>query len=149
MKILRQPMGAMVILAIMIFAVCCMGTGPVTVASIQKDVESFRGEIEKDRNAILSVRHRRVARSGFYYIINSEGKIVFHPRPVLVGADFSRFYFVKEILKKREGCFFYSMGEISQLMIFRSLNSDEILCLSIPADEVHGDDLSCDNLLKK
>ncbi len=148
MKMLRQLQGGLLFMAI-ILAGACSVTGPVTVASIQKDVENFRSDIAKDRNAILSIKTRRVAKSGFYYIINGDGKIVFHPRPLLVGADFSRFLFVKEILKKREGCFFHSMGEVSQLMIFRQLNSDEILCLSIPSEEVHEENLTCENLLKK
>ncbi len=138
-----------IMLGAVIFAGACVGTGTVTVSSIQRDIEAFRSDIARDRNAILSIKTRRVARNGFYYILNGEGKIVFHPRPLLVGADFSRYFFVSEILKKREGCFYYSMGEVSQLMIFRPLNGDEILCLSIPAEEVGGSNLSCENLVQK
>jgi len=127
----------------------CAGAGVVSIESIQKKLDLFSSEIQKDRNTILTIKKRRVSQTGFYYIINSEGKVVFHPRPLLVGADFSRFYFVAEMLKKREGCYSVNRGSSDQLMIFKPISSDEILCLSIPAHEVASQNLACERLTKK
>ncbi len=127
----------------------CAGTGVVSIESIHKKLDLFCSEIQKDRNAILTIKNRRVSRTGFYYIINSEGKVVFHPRPLLIGADFSRFYFIAEMLKKKEGCYSVSKGSSEQLMIFKPVSSDEILCLSIPAHEVGTQNLACESLINK
>lgn len=127
----------------------CAGTGVVSIESIHKKLDLFRSEIKKDRNAILTIKSRRVSRTGFYYIINSKGKVVFHPRPLLVGADFSRFYFVTEMLKKKEGCYSVNRGNSDQLMIFKPISNDEIICLSIPASEVSEPNLVCERFVNK
>ena len=124
----------------------CAGSSVVTLDSLNKKIVTFRAEIQKDRNAMVTIKNRKVARTGFYYIVNSGGKVVFHPRTLLIGADFSRFYFIKAMLKKREGCFSVPRGKNEQLMIFKPLNDDEIICLSIPASEVADQSLSCERV---
>jgi len=77
---------------------------------------------------------------GYYYILNKNGIIVYHPEKGLIGSNFSRFGFVRKILQERKGCIRSEAGAVSRVVIFREKAGDEILCYTIPENEITGAD---------
>lgn len=75
---------------------------------------------------------------GYYYILNKNGIIVYHPEKGLIGSDFSRFGFVRKILKERKGCIRSEAGAVSRIILFREKSGYEILCYTIPENEITG-----------
>jgi len=75
---------------------------------------------------------------GYYYILNKNGIIIYHPEKGLIGSDFSRFGFVSRILREKNGCIRFETGAVSRIIIFREKKGEEILCYTIPGSEISG-----------
>ncbi|PKL39541.1 MAG: hypothetical protein CVV44_04775 [Spirochaetae bacterium HGW-Spirochaetae-1] len=125
-------------LLLTVFAIIpsCAGTSVVDTPTIYKNYDSVIASLKKDRRNYYELRTKRVGVSGYYYIIDREGLVVFHPRAVLIGADLKGYWFISQVLESGSGCFHYKMGTISHLVFFRPINDNETLCLAIPSAEV-------------
>ena len=82
-----------------------------------------------------SLRDRRVGKTGFYYVLDSDGRVVFHPRPALIGTSFSKTWFINQLLTEKSGCLTYTLGNRTHYLFFLPLNDSEILCLSIVSED--------------
>jgi len=131
------------ILFSIIFFPQCSGITVVDENRINKDFNSMLEAVKKDRKNVYSIKDRRVGKTGFYYIINRNGLVVFHPQAVLIGSDFKRYWFIDEILEAGSGCISYSIGNMNQMVFFKPINKSEILCLSIDRNEIVGAPVNC------
>jgi len=114
----------------------CAGSSVVDTPAIYKNYDSVIASLKKDRRNYYELRTKRVGVSGYYYIIDRDGLVVFHPRTVLIGADLKGYWFISQVLESGSGCFHYKLGNINHLVFFRPINVNETLCLSIPSAEV-------------
>ncbi|MFC1669794.1 hypothetical protein ACFL20_05325 [Spirochaetota bacterium] len=125
-----------IILFSFIIIVSCAGRSITDPLVISNDLNAVKKSINNDRNYILKIKNMRQGKSGFYYILDNDGKVIYHPHALLVGRSFKKFWFVKGILKNKSGCYRYVLGNREHLIFFDKLNKREIICLSIPSAEV-------------
>lgn len=114
----------------------CATTGPVAAVKIRSAMASIRQEIAANRNAIDRLKNKRVGKTGFYYVVDFEGRVVFHPQAALIGSSFGGQWFVNQLLSEKAGCLTYQLGNRKHFVFYEPLNDSEILCLSIIADDI-------------
>ena len=123
----------------------CASVKPVSSDTIQRDLGFTAKRISENRVAAYSLRDARVGMTGYYYIVDIEGFVVFHPVAVIIGKKFLEDPYIKMILEKKNGCLreYIKDKEREYLVFFRAIDEREILCLSIPSDEVTGPREEC------
>jgi hypothetical protein len=116
----------------------CATAGKISGEAIRRDMDIVAEKAGNDPSWLQALKGRRIAGSGYYYIIDRNGIVVFHPQGLLVGSNMKNFWFIQQVLRKEKGCFSYIMGKAGQvhLVVFRPMGETGILCLSIPAGEV-------------
>lgn len=110
-----------------------------TFDALELKVSDTATELASDKNHRIP-DSTSASGKGYYYIINSDGIIVYHPEKGLVGSDFSRFGFVRKILKEKNGCIRSEAGGVSRIIIFREKGKEEILCYTVPENGISGSD---------
>ena len=113
----------------------CASPSVIGSEKIFSDLKSARKTIAQDKKNIHELAEKKAGKTGFYYIIDRDGVVVYHPVAVLMGSNFKRYNFLDSVLKSRSGCFQYTFGNIRHLIFFDSLNDNDILCLTIPREE--------------
>lgn len=108
-----------------------------TFDALEQKVSGTAAELSSGKN-LRKLETRNRSNSGYYYILNNNGTIIYHPEKGLTGSDFSRFGFVRKILKEQNGCIRSEAGTVSRIIIFREKGGDEILCYTIPDNEITG-----------
>ncbi|MCL2026271.1 MAG: hypothetical protein FWG92_05645 [Leptospirales bacterium] len=125
--------------AMAVFFAGCASSSVVKGDSIAGQIEKEAAALNKSMEHAYRLKTKRVAASGFYYIISRSGRVVFHPQTVLIGADMSGMSFVAAILQQEgDGCIEYTVDEKVVIIFFRPIKNNNILCLSIPKEEVTG-----------
>ncbi len=114
----------------------CATIKAITSDGIKNDMAAISREIDANRSAMNALRDRRVGKTGFYYVLNSDGRVVFHPRLALIGTSFSKVWFVNQLLEEKSGCFTYVLGNRNHYLFYAPINDFEILCLSIISDDL-------------
>lgn len=123
--------------------VSCKSMPRVAMSKVNLEISKVKSSIARSRDNINLLKDKRVGDSGFYYIINTEGVVVFHPQSVLIGRSFKKFWFIDAILQEKSGCLKYFVGEKEQTIFFRDLNEYEILCFSIMSEELDDSTSEC------
>ena len=134
-----------------IFCVClialtlpsCRSMPRVHLSKVNLEISKVKSAISRSRDNIILLKDKRVGNSGFYYIINNDGVVIFHPQSVLIGRSFKKFWFIDAILKEKSGCLKYYVGEKEQTIYYRDINEYEILCFSIMSEEVDDSTSEC------
>ncbi len=121
--------------SVLIFSVCAT-IKPATVEEIRTEMAAIIRDINTNRNVINSLGNRRVGKTGYYYILDSDGRVVFHPRQALIGSTFNRTWFINQLLTERSGCLTYTLGNRTHYLFFSPINDSEILCLSIVSEDL-------------
>ncbi len=122
--------------AAVIISGACAGKGVNDSISIRKELQGVRTRLASDPGYTEELKTRRVGKTGYFYILTSGGVIKFHPQPFLLGADYSKYWFVKDILDKKQGCINYALAEKEFTVFHELLPGGEILCLTIQSSEV-------------
>jgi hypothetical protein len=125
------------LLSALIYA--CTTTGVRTIEALEGKISKTATALERNGNYRIPEKHSGTGR-GYYYILNRNGIIINHPERGLIGSDFSRFGFVNKILQTKNGCIMSETGAVSRIIVFREKGADEILCYTIPANEISGAD---------
>lgn len=132
------------ILFVMLIFGCA--TTAVTVAPdrIRAEMKSIVSEISLNRSSMKGLGGRRLGVTGFFYIVDADGIVVFHPRPALIGTSFRNHWFIKKIMEEKSGCLTYRLGNRTHVVYYERLNEeDEILCFSIVSDDLSAPPLDC------
>ncbi len=108
-----------------------------TIDTLEAKISETAAELKQNNNFSELEKYNRSGR-GYYYILNKNGIVVYHPGKGLIGSDFSRFGFVRKILLEKNGCIRSEAGSVSRIIIFREKAGDEILCYTIPENEITG-----------
>lgn len=122
---------------IMVFLLGCATTVIPTPAGIRNDMGAVIRDVSVNRGALDGLKKRRIGKSGFYYVIDLDGKVVFHPQLALIGTSFSKIWFIDQLVAEKSGCLTYQLGNRSYHIFFEPLNDSEILCFSIISDELN------------
>jgi hypothetical protein len=138
---MKQFTGIMLIL--LLFAISCGRQVRPEYSAIRQEFDRISRMVEQDRSRVRRLENYRVADTGFFYILDREGTVVFHPEAVLIGRSFGSFPFVRAILEEKEGCLIYRVASRQQVVLFAPLNPREIICLTMELGEVRGDLPAC------
>ena len=92
------------------------------------------------------LKNRRLGKSGFYYIVDFEGTVVFHPQSALIGTSFKDHWFIEKLTGEKTGCMMYRLGNRTHVIYFDQISDSEILCFSILADDLRQPPLDCQML---
>ena len=90
------------------------------------------------------LKNKRLGLSGYFYVIDHEGRIVYHPKEALIGMSFRDNPFVRRLILKRSGCIEQHIEGRRRVIIFRSIDQYRILCLSISSFEINLKDIDCE-----
>lgn len=127
----------------------CAGIKPVRAAAVRKEMAAVIQDVSRDRRSLSALRSKRIGVSGFFYVIDSEGTVVFHPQAVLIGSNLRKYGFAAAVTGGRSGCLRYSLRGKSYLLFFEPLGKDEFLCLSLPEEELAGPAVPCSEYREK
>jgi len=131
---------------IMSHLVGCASTGPVTSSRIRDDIASIKKDFAAGKNIIERLKKKRVGKTGFYYIVDLEGTVVFHPQSALIGSSFKDDWFIDKLTTDRTGCMMYRLGNRTHVIYFDQISESEILCFSILADDLRQPPPDCQQL---
>ena len=124
------------IMIVLLFVVSCTTATLVTSSTIRKEMSAIKQDITINRSSIEILKNKRVGSTGFYYIVDIDGKVVFHPQAALIGTSFKNHWFIDKIINERSGCLTYQLGNRTHVVYFEQLNDIEILCLSIVSNDI-------------
>lgn len=77
----------------------------------------------------------KTGKSGFFYVVSNEGKVLWHPLSYMNGADVSNIPMIKEILPKESGYGYYDQGGMKRVVFYESLGDGSKLFLSLDPEE--------------
>lgn len=124
---LKKIIGKTAVLLIISLMAC--SAQQLTYDSINKSLSQMTERINSNRSTIL--RLDKEGAPGYYYIIDSRGRIIYHPEKSLIGKDFSRYPFVKKILEEKNGSFAMETGGKDTSVFYRELKDGSVLCYTI------------------
>jgi len=127
-----------IITAAVIASSGCASDGIRTLASLETRVSETASKLDANKDPRAALKGLSGKSKGYFYLLNSNGRIEYHPVKGLLGSDFSRYGFVKNIIKIKKGCIRSDAGNISRIVIFRETAGGGILCYTIPENEVTG-----------
>ena len=81
---------------------------------------------------------------GSFYVLDPEGRLLWHPIPVLIGSDFSEYGFVKYIIERKTGCIFYNDPYGYIYVFFVEIEKGNILCLTVKKTDYPGMEFQCE-----
>jgi hypothetical protein len=136
--------GLLAVIFIQVFG--CSSMGPVTSNRIREDIASIKKDIAAGKNITEQLKNKRIGKTGFYYIVDFEGTVVFHPQSALIGSSFKDHWFINKLTTDRNGCMMYRLGNRTHVIFFEQVSDSEILCFSILADDLSTPPLDCQQL---
>lgn len=139
----RYPAIIIHILILLFFTAGCTTATLVNSSTIRKEMAAIIKDINRSRNSIESLKNKRVGSTGFYYIVDVDSRVVFHPQAALIGTSFKNHWFINTIIEERSGCLTYQLGNRTHVVYFDQLNDSEILCLSIVSNDIRGAATEC------
>ncbi len=118
----------------------CISGKVITYDMLEQRVSEKAAELSSASKGPVIHENRSGPSKGYYYILKNNGEIAYHPKKGLKGSDFSRFGFVKKILKDKNGCIRFDTGDISRIIIFKETCDGAILCYTTPDYGIAGSD---------
>ena len=126
----------LVILISLLILIDCATFSPASIDAIHADMESVARGISVDRSYMYTLGNRRIGKTGYYYVLDTDGRVVFHPRSALIGTSFSKVLFIDQLLGEKSGCLTYTLGNRKHYLFFMHIDDSEILCLSIVSEDL-------------
>ena len=109
-------------------------------------MDELASVITRNRGNVSSLKGKKVGDTGYYYAIDREGIIIFHPQSALAGMNFSGNPLVRRMLEKKSGCLAHYFEGMDRIVLFRPAGDGGILCLTISPAEIGGDRSGCEEL---
>jgi hypothetical protein len=114
-------------------------------SNAKMELQSAANDIAKDKGSIYKLDRKVIGKKGYFYMIRNDGRVLYHPKKALINYDFSRYSFVQQMLKKRNGCFSYNAEGTERYIFFREINDNEILCLTLDGSEFGEEIKGCES----
>lgn len=102
--------------------------------------------IARNPGNVASLRGKKVGDTGYFYAIDREGIIIFHPQSALAGMNFSGNLLVRRMLEKKSGCLAHYFEGMNRIVLFRPAGDGGVLCLTVSPAEIEGDRSDCEEL---
>lgn len=127
----------------LVSAAHCTGRRVIAFNDVKRKFEHTATRIKNDAGLRENAGSIRVGNSGYFYIIDSNGRIAAHPQKALVGFMFEDNPLVKKMRSGKRGCVLQRFDGASRMVLFATLDSGDIVCLSISPDEIDGGMFQC------
>lgn len=101
--------------------------------------------VNRNSEFLSTLKDRRLGLSGYFYVIDYEGRIIYHPKEALIGMNFRDNPFVKRLLQRKSGCIEQHIEGRSRVIVFRVIDAYRILCLSIASFEIDLPNIECED----
>lgn len=124
----------LIILIISMSGVYC-ASGRVTGLEVKNDLINVAAFIKDNKDSLNSLDRKTVGERGYFYVIRNDGVVLFHPQKKLINMNFVQYPFVREILRRRNGCLSYRIEGIQRYIFFNGIDDDRILCVAIESSE--------------
>lgn len=141
--ILKNMRIFVIIFFLLVLMLDCAGIGIYNKKDIEKEFSEIIAELNRNAENVKLLKEKRVGKSGYYYIIDMSGRIVYHPQTALIGMSFGRDEQVKKIIEDQSGCFQRQMEGMTKIIIFRPLSGAQYLCLSVSPEDINANGLDC------
>ncbi len=116
----------------------CAHRSPFHTETIFTKIDEVAASLSANRISHSALKDIKMGKSGYYYLMDHEGTVLYHPNPSIEGINFSGIPMVKSILEKKSGCFIHYFDGQEKIVIFRSAEPQGILCFTINVEEVQG-----------
>ncbi len=123
-------------IAFVFLAGACATVSAVSADRIRSEMASIKEDITDNREHIVKLKDKRIGATGYFYIIDTDGSVVFHPQSALIGSSFKNNKFINRIIDEKNGCLANQLGNRIHMVFFEQLNDSEILCLSILSEDL-------------
>jgi len=127
----------------------CAGIEIYNKNDIEKEFSKIITKLNRNADNMQFLKEKRVGKSGYFYIIDISGRLIYHPQTALIGMSFGKDEQVKKIIEEQSGCFRRQMEGMTKIIIFRPLNGAKYLCLSVSPDDIDVNGLDCTVFDKK
>jgi hypothetical protein len=102
-------------------------------ATVDQNVSEIALKVSKKEDVNFDLLNKNS--KGYYYVLNSRGVVIYHPKKALEGKNFGDLEFVAAILSKKNGCIKGIFDNRERLIIFKEMGSD-ILCYTISPEYI-------------
>jgi hypothetical protein len=131
---------------IVVFDVSC-SSSQLSESTINDRIINTVVMLNENGGVSEKVRDLRVGETGYYYIINSAGTVILHPKKMLEGMKFQDNPMVRKIIREGKGCIRQNIEGQDRIIFYRALNNDRVLCLTINASDIEDRSrIICDDL---
>jgi hypothetical protein len=137
---MKEKYAVVVFLLIILFLPFLSGcSASASFSSIERDVAQSAGKIYGNEVNPDNLVGRG---KGYYYLLDSRGVVIYHPKKALEGKNFGELKFVAAILAKKNGCIKGNFDNRERVIVFREAGGN-ILCYTIAPEYIKGD-YNCD-----
>lgn len=141
---------ALTISLVFLSLICaCAHLSVISKNTIDKKFDTIITNVNRNSQYIYRLKKMHIGSSGYFYVIGTNGRIVYHPKEALIGMSFMKNSFVKKMIEKRTGCTMQHIKPENRIIIFRPINTSLILCMSIDPSEVNDEELDCQEFKRK
>ncbi len=132
--------------AALILSAGCLHKSPLRRESLTAEIDRTAAVLSRDMSRYDEIKNRRVGTSGYFYVIDGEGTVLFHPQGALAGMSFSAVPMVQRILEKKKGCLSQSIEGMEKIVLFRPARGGRTLCLTVSVRDIEGGLPECEEM---
>ncbi|TAL39441.1 MAG: hypothetical protein EPN93_01375 [Spirochaetes bacterium] len=118
----------------------------LTPGSVLREMDRLAGRLASAPGDFSVIQGEKVGASGYYYVLDENGRIISHPQKALLGFGFRENSLYKAIHERGRGCARQKLGSEDKLVFFVPIKKLGFLCLSVSVSDLTGDDIRCGDL---
>jgi hypothetical protein len=131
---------------IVIIAVSC-SSSQLMESTINDRIINTVMMLNVNDDAYEKVRDMRLGETGYYYIIDSAGTVILHPKKMLEGMKFQDNPMVRKIIREGKGCIRQNIEGQDRIIFYRTIKNGRVLCLTINSSDIEDRSrIICDDL---
>lgn len=134
---------AFIAVSFLLLSAGCVSSRALTAEDLQKKIYTAGNALINDIRYADRLSSKRVGKTGFFYILDRDDTVRSHPVKALEGRSFSSYSFIKKMRQRGSGCIRFGIESGENLLFFRTLENGWIICLSVMAEEIHGQAPAC------
>jgi hypothetical protein len=110
-------------------------SGMITRASAFKDLNGIKDYYTRTSALPFERLNAKVGKSGFFYVVSKDGRVIWHPVAIMNGADVSGLPMMREVQSKDSGYGFFDQGGMNRVIFYDQLGDGSKIFLSVDPSE--------------
>ncbi len=124
----------------------CMHKSPVRRETIATEIDGMIQVLQRNLSPESRFSENKIGKTGYFYLIDAEGTVLFHPQSALTGMSFSDNPLIKRIMEKKSGCIIQFFEGMNKTVFFKPAGNNSIICFTISTAEISGPVGDCENM---